>query len=62
LRDAGFDADGFGRMWASTQGVCLGTDDGTWQNLTTGEIKYPSGYTTGACLVTDTHLIHTVYE
>jgi hypothetical protein len=53
---------GLGRMWASTEGLCLGLDDGTLINLTKDPIKYPSGYTTGACLVTDSHLIHTVYE
>jgi len=60
LQDMGFDAPGFGRIWASTEGVCVGTDDGTLINLTDGQIKYPSGYSSAACLVTDSHILHTV--
>ena len=50
---------GFGRIWASTKGVCLGTDDGVFINLTDEKIQYPTGYTAGACLVKDTTVIHT---
>lgn len=60
LQDMGFDVPGFGRIWASTEGVCVGTDDGTLINLTDGQIKYPSGYSSAACLVTDSHILHTV--
>jgi hypothetical protein len=60
LLDMGFETPGFGRIWASDRGVCLGMDDGTFINLTTDKIKYPSGYTFGACLVTDSHIIHTI--
>ena len=51
--------DGFGRIWASTKGVCLGTDDGVFINLTDEKIQYPAGFTAGACLVKDTTVIHT---
>jgi len=60
LRKLGFDMPGHGRIWASTKGVCIGMDDGTFINMTEDQIKYPSGYTSGACLVTDSHIIHTV--
>jgi len=52
--------NGFGRVWATPEGVCLGMDDGNMINLTQEKIAYPSGYTTGACLITDSHILHTV--
>jgi len=60
LRDHGIDQDGEGYIWASTKGVCMGLDDGSVINLTSNKVKYPSGYTSGACLITDSHIIHTV--
>ena len=59
LRDIGMDMPGNARCWGSQEGVCLGTDDGTFINLTKRQIKYPPGRSSGACLVTDTHIIHT---
>jgi hypothetical protein len=61
LRDAGIDANGFGRIWASARGVCLGMDDGGFVNLTEEKINYPTGYVRGACLVRDKKVIHSVY-
>lgn len=60
LGDLGISKDGTGYIWASTQGVCLGLDNGSAINLTENKVNYPQGYTSGACLVTDTHIIHTV--
>lgn len=59
LRDAGMDADGFGRVFATPEGVCLAMNGGSIVNLTKEKIKYPSGYGSGACLVRDTTIIHT---
>ena len=61
LRDIGIEGEGFGRVWVSTRGVCLGTDDGRLINLTEGEINYPPGYTRGACLVWGKKVIHGVF-
>jgi len=58
LSDAGLEREGFGRIWASTKGVCLGTDDGSFINLTEEKISYPSGYISGACLIKDGNVIH----
>jgi len=61
LKDAISDnATGFGRIWASPEGVCLGMDDGNMINLTDENIQYPNGHTSGACLVTESHILHTV--
>lgn len=60
LRDMGLDSSGFGRIWASTEGVCLGLDDGSFINLTDDKIDYPAGHSTGACVTTKSHIIHTV--
>ena len=59
LSEIGFDLPGFGRVWASTGGICIGTDDGQVFNLTKSKVKYPSGYSTGACLIKDYTVIHT---
>jgi len=59
LREVGIEMDGAGRIWASALGVCLGTDNGTFINLTREKIRYPAGYTAGACLVKDYSVIHT---
>jgi len=59
MGDMGVEMPGFGRVWASTEGVCVGMDDGTMINLTKEKINYPGGHDTGACLITDTHIIHT---
>jgi hypothetical protein len=54
-------AEGFGKVWASELGVCLGTDSGTFINITKESINYPLGQTSGACLVKDGTIIHTTY-
>jgi hypothetical protein len=59
LEDAGINAPGFGRVWASTKGVCIGTDDGVLYQRTDEKFVYPSGKVAGACLVTDSDIIHT---
>ena len=61
LREIGVEGEGFGRIWASTRGICLGTDDGRLINLTENKINYPAGYTRGACLLWGKTIIHTVY-
>lgn len=50
---------GAGRIWASTEGICLGADNGMFVNLTKEKINYPAGYAYGACLVKDYTVIHT---
>ena len=61
LRDIDIDLPGFGRVWVSQEGICLGTDDGTVINLTKEKVTYPDGYARGACLVKGTTVIHTVW-
>ena len=61
LRDIDIDLPGFGRVWASQEGICLGTDDGTVINLTKEKVKYPAGYARGACLAKGSTVIHTVW-
>ena len=61
LREIDVEGEGFGRIWASTRGICLGTDDGRLINLTEEKINYPAGYLRGACLLWGKTIIHTVY-
>ena len=61
LRDIGFEGNGFGRIWCSTEGICLGTDDGSVVNLTKEAVVYPTAYTYGACLLRGTTVINTIY-
>lgn len=60
LRDIGIDSPGFGRIWASARGICLGTDDGTLINLTEERIGYPKAYNYGACLIKGTVVLNTL--
>ena len=54
LRDAGYDIAGYGFVWASKKGVCIGTEGGQVLNITKDMIVYPaSGYSVGACLIKD---------
>jgi len=60
LKEIGFDMPGNGRVWGSTKGIILGTDDGQSFNLSEPKVRYPSGYTQGACLIKkDSTVIHT---
>lgn len=60
LRDAGMeDMDGFGRIWATTDGIVLGMDSGGIVNLTDDRVRYPAGAERGACLVYDNIVLHT---
>jgi hypothetical protein len=61
LKDIGFESDGFGRIWASALGICLGMDDGSFVNLTKSRVKYPTGYNAGSCLIKGTVIINTLY-
>lgn len=62
LSEIGFDLPGFARVWASTEGICIGTDDGQVFNITKENIKYPSGYRVGACLIKNYAVIHTASQ
>lgn len=64
LRDAGFDTSGYGFVWCTTKGLCIGTESGDVFNITKNSIVYPSpGYAGGACLVKDQSMvIHTLYS
>lgn len=59
LREIGIESPGFARVWASTAGICIGTDDGQCINITKEKVKYPSGYTAGACLIKEFTALHT---
>ena len=61
LREIGVEGEGFGRIWVSSRGICLGTDDGRIFNLTEEKINYPAGYTRGSCLLRGKTIIHTIY-
>ena len=62
LSRIGLDLAGFGRVWASAKGICVGTDDGQCLNLTKDKVVYPDGYTSGACLIKkDLTVIHTAW-
>lgn len=54
-------ASGFGWVWSTPEGVCLGLDDGTMLNLTDEKIEYPEDVAMAACLITETHIINTTY-
>lgn len=58
LVDIGFEGAGFGRVWATTSGLCVGTDDGTVINTTKNHVVYPQGYTTGTCLINKYTILH----
>ena len=60
LRDIGFDLPGFGRVWLSREGVCVGTDDGVVFNVTKEKVRLPGGYSRGACLIKEHTVISTV--
>lgn len=59
LRDCGIDSPGFGRIWCSTNGICVGTDQGLVVNLTEEKVLYPNGYSSGASLIKDKTVINT---
>lgn len=61
LSDLGMDAGGYGRIWVSKDGVCLGTDSGGFINLTREQVKYPQAYSYAACLVANGKIINTVF-
>lgn len=61
LSYVGVDAPGYGRIWASKKGICLGMDSGSMVNLTEEKVNYPDAYNYGACLVHDSTLIHTAW-
>ena len=61
LSDIGINSSGFGYVWASQEGICLGTEDGIVINLTKEKVKYPVGYARGSCLIKGTSVIHTVW-
>lgn len=60
LRDIGYDLTGFGRVWRSSEGICVGTDDGLVFNRTKDKVRLPNIYSRGACLIKDDTVISTV--
>ena len=61
LRGIGMEGNGFGRIWCSAEGVCLGTDEGTLINLTKEAVVYPTAHNYGASLIRGTTVINTLY-
>ena len=59
LSKIGLDTPGFGRVWAGPRGICIGTETGQMIDLTEDKVVYPSGYSSGACLVHGDTIIHT---
>lgn len=60
LRDIGYESPGFGKVWVSTEGICIGTDDGEVFNRTKAKVEYPTGYSSGSCLIKNYTVINTV--
>ena len=52
-------AEGFGRVWASAEGLVLGMDNGGIVELSKERVRYPRGKTRGACLVAGHVALHT---
>lgn len=61
LSQIGFNVPGFGRIWVSTNGICLGMDNGNFINLTESRVKYPTAYMFGASLIKQNSVIHTAW-
>lgn len=60
LQSLGVNATGFGKVWLSNLGVCLGTDDGSFTNKTKSKVApLPNPLVSGACLVKGTVAIAT---
>lgn len=55
------EADGFGRIWASTEGLVLGMDNGGVIELSKERVRYPRGKTRGACVIKDHIVLHTTW-
>lgn len=52
---------GYGKIWFSKKGICVGTDTGKFHNLSKANVKLPKDIVRGASLVKDTTIITTVY-
>lgn len=61
LMDIGLDRPGFGYIWMSRKGVCVGTEEGIVINLTKNKVKLPTTLSMGAGLVRDNTAILTTY-
>lgn len=62
LRDLGMEGvEGFGRIWATTEGIALGMDNGGVMNLTEDRVCYPGGKERGACLIKEDIVLHTAW-
>lgn len=58
MQDIGMDQPGFARVWATTEGLVLGTDEGMIIKTTKDRLLYPEGKASGACLVKDNIIYH----
>ena len=58
LQEIGFDQPGFACVWATTEGLVLGTDDGAIIKTSKSRIRYPEGKAAGSCLVHDNIIYH----
>lgn len=54
-------AEGFGRVWASTEGIVLGMDNGGVIEMSKERVRYPRGKTRGACIIKDHIVLHTTW-
>ena len=62
LQELGLEqAEGFGRVWASTEGIVLGMDDGNVIEMSKERVRYPRGKTRGACIIKDHIVLHTTW-
>lgn len=53
--------EGYGSVWSSPRGICMGLPSGKMVNLTKERLNYPRAYTKGASLVCGYHVINTIY-
>jgi hypothetical protein len=61
LRDIGIDAAGEGHVWRSTEGVCVGTEDGRVINFTDEMVEGAVAQTYAATLLKDEVAVTTVF-
>jgi hypothetical protein len=54
------ESQGFGRVWSSKNGVCVGTPSGNIINTTVGKIRLPANITSGSSLIMEANIITTM--
>lgn len=58
LQEIGIEQPGFACVWATTEGLVLGADDGSIIKTSKAKLRYPEGKVTGTCIVHDNIVYH----